>query len=256
MRRAKGTIQVFTFKEGLLSAVAHDLQIHLDTFDITLDGDSVRGEFPLRSLNLIGPVEDGQVQPDRYNASKRADVHKAMNEDILHTDKHPTARFSGRAAPKGEGYSVSGELELAGQKGPLTFEVGKQGGSYTGEFENPAEPVGARAVPSHARRHPPQGPGQGPLLPDRPAMNRSRARRWLWRDRTIRSGLARLAHRPRTGGRRPPSGARTGHVADPLGTLSSRLSSLDRTDRTRPGRRPADRRHPGHPAPRTELRAR
>ena len=135
MRRAKGTIQVFTFKEGLLSAVAHDLQIHLDTFDITLDGDSVRGEFPLRSLNLVGPVEDGQVQPDRYNAGKRADVHKAMNEDILHTDKHPTARFSGRAVPKSEGYSVSGELELAGQKGPLSFDVGKQGGSYTGEFE-------------------------------------------------------------------------------------------------------------------------
>jgi polyisoprenoid-binding protein YceI len=135
MRRAKGTIQVFTFKEGLLSAVAHDLQIHLEKFDITLDGENVKGEFPLQSLNLVGPVENGVVQPDKYDAGKRADVHKAMNEDVLKTDRNPTARFSGRAAPKGEGYSVSGELELGGQKGPLSFDVAKQGASYTGEFE-------------------------------------------------------------------------------------------------------------------------
>ena len=63
MRRAKGTIQVFTFKEGLLSAVAHDLQIQLDKFDITLDGENVRGEFPLQSLRLVGPVEDGRSSP-------------------------------------------------------------------------------------------------------------------------------------------------------------------------------------------------
>jgi hypothetical protein len=135
MRRAKGTIQVFTFKEGLLSAVAHDLQIQLDKFDITLDGENVQGEFPLQSLSLVGPVEDGVVQPDKYDAGKRADVHKAMNEDVLRTTAHPTARFSGRATPKGEGYSVSGELELAGQKNPLTFDVVRQGGAYNGELE-------------------------------------------------------------------------------------------------------------------------
>jgi hypothetical protein len=135
MRRAKGTIEVFTFKEGLLSAVAHDLQLRLEMFDITLDGEQVRGEFPLRSLSLIGPVENGTVQPDKYDAGKRADVHKAMNEEVLHTDKYPTARFSGRATPRGEGYSISGELELSGGKAPVSFEVVKQGGWYNGELE-------------------------------------------------------------------------------------------------------------------------
>jgi YceI-like domain len=135
MRRAKGTIQVFTFKEGLLSAVAHDLQMQLDTFDISLDGESVRGEFPLRSLQLVGPVENGVVQPEKYDAGKRADVLRAMNQDILHTEAHPTARFDGRATPRGEGYSVSGELDLAGRKGPLAFEVTREGASYRGELE-------------------------------------------------------------------------------------------------------------------------
>jgi hypothetical protein len=135
MRRAKGTIRVFTFKEGLLSAVAHDLQIRLDQFEIALDGENVTGEFQLKSLTLEGPVEKGVVQPNQYDAGKRADVHKAINQDILHTDRHPTARFTGRAVPRGEGYSVSGELELAGKKAPLAFEVASQGGEYRGELE-------------------------------------------------------------------------------------------------------------------------
>src|SRR5256885_12067352 len=50
MRKAKGTIRVFTFKDGLLSAVAHDLQIRLEQFAITLDGENVTGEFALKSL--------------------------------------------------------------------------------------------------------------------------------------------------------------------------------------------------------------
>jgi hypothetical protein len=134
MRRAKGTIRVFTFKEGLLSAVAHDLQLRLENFEITLDGEAVGGEFQLRTLTLEGPVENGVVQPERYDAGKRADVHKAMNGDILHTDQHPTARFTGRAVPSGEGYTVSGELELAGRAAPLAFEVVREGGEYRGDF--------------------------------------------------------------------------------------------------------------------------
>src|SRR5882724_5703092 len=41
MRRANGTIQIFTFKEGVLSAVAHDLRIRLESFAVTLDGTAV-----------------------------------------------------------------------------------------------------------------------------------------------------------------------------------------------------------------------
>jgi YceI-like protein len=135
MRKAKGTIRVFTFKDGLLSAVAHDLQIRLEQFTITLDGENVTGELPLKSLTLEGPVEKGVVQPNQYDAGKRADVHKAMNEDILHTDQHPIARFTGRAVPRGEGYSVSGDLELGGKKAPLAFEVARQAGEYRSEFD-------------------------------------------------------------------------------------------------------------------------
>jgi polyisoprenoid-binding protein YceI len=135
MRRAKGTIHVYTFKDGMLSAVAHDLCIRLEQFVITLEGDAVNGEFDLKSLFLDGPVRDGAVHPEDYDAGKRADVEKAMHADVLHSDKHPKARFAGRAAPKGEGFDVSGDLELAGKKAPLAFEVKRDGGSYRAQVE-------------------------------------------------------------------------------------------------------------------------
>jgi polyisoprenoid-binding protein YceI len=135
MRRAKGNIRVFTFKEGVLSAVAHDLQFHFEQFAISLEGDAVHGEFDLKSLALEGPVRDGAVHPEEYDAGKRADVAKAMHGDVLHTDKHPTARYKGRAAALGQGFKVSGELELGGKTAPLAFDVGYEGGAYRAQFE-------------------------------------------------------------------------------------------------------------------------
>ncbi|SRR6266542_2315331 len=135
MRRAKGSIRVFTFKEGVLSAVAHDLQLHLEQFAITLEGEAVHGEFDLKSLSLDGPVRDGVVHPEEYDAGKRAEVEKAMHEDVLHTAQHPTARYKGRAAPKGQGFSVSGDLELGGKTAPLAFDVGFEGGAYRAKIE-------------------------------------------------------------------------------------------------------------------------
>jgi polyisoprenoid-binding protein YceI len=135
MRRAQGTIHVFTFKEGVLSAVAHDLRIRLEKFSIELDGESVRGDFDLKSLFVDGPMENGELQANQYDAGKRADVEKAMHNDVLRTDKHPRAAFRGTAKPAGAGYQVSGELELAGKSAPLAFDVRNEGGTYRAEIE-------------------------------------------------------------------------------------------------------------------------
>lgn len=135
MRRVKGTIHVFTFKDGVLSAVAHDLRIRLEKFEITLEGNAVRAEFDLKSLFVDGPMENGALRADQYDAGKRADVEKAMHGDVLRTSKHPTASFAGTASEQGAGFAVTGELELAGKKAPLAFDVKNEGGTYTAAFE-------------------------------------------------------------------------------------------------------------------------
>lgn len=135
MRRATGIIQIFTFKEGIMSAVAHDLRVRLQTFDITLDGSAVNADFDLMSLLVEGPMSHGVFQPDQYDAGKKADVAKAMHGEVLHTDKHPKAAYSGTVVPVGDGFRVEGNLTLAGSTQPLAFDVRKDGTTYRAEFD-------------------------------------------------------------------------------------------------------------------------
>src|SRR3954454_20261656 len=95
--RGTGKLDVFTFKEGLLSRVAHDLKFELAKFSASLEGDQVKADIPLESLRLVGPVEDGVAHPERYDAGKRGDVEKAMQQDVLHLTQHSVAHFTGRA---------------------------------------------------------------------------------------------------------------------------------------------------------------
>jgi YceI-like domain len=138
MRRATGSIRVFTFKEGLMSAVAHDLRLQLRTFEITLDGTDVKAEFDLNSLLVEGPMQNGVLLADQYDAGKRADVARAMHGEVLHTDRHPKAVFTGSTTPSGAsgaGFHVAGQLQLAGSYQPLGFDVRNDNGTYRSEFE-------------------------------------------------------------------------------------------------------------------------
>lgn len=135
MRTATGKIQVFTFKDGVLSAVAHDLRLHFEKFNISLDGNKVRAEFDLKSLFVDGPVEGGALREGAYDAGKRAEVEKAMHNDVLKSDRAPRAVFSGNATPAANGFRVEGTLELAGGQAPLAFDVKSDGKRHSSTFE-------------------------------------------------------------------------------------------------------------------------
>jgi polyisoprenoid-binding protein YceI len=135
MRRATGTIRVFTFKEGMLSRVAHDLALRLDRFVVTLDGEILRVEFELASLVVEGPVESGVIRAERFDAATRAEIERAMHEHVLETRRHPTALFSGSAVPADSGFDVSGQLALVGRSVPLSFAVRRERGSLRAELE-------------------------------------------------------------------------------------------------------------------------
>lgn len=135
MRRASGTIRVFTFKEGVLSRVAHDLALRFDRFLVTLDGEILRAEFELAALVVEGPVESGVLRAERFDAATRAEIERAMHEHVLETRRHPTARFSGSAVPANSAFDVSGRLELVGRSVPLSFAVRREDGALRAEIE-------------------------------------------------------------------------------------------------------------------------
>lgn len=106
------SVRVFTFKDGLLARLAHDLQIRATDWEIEIDGDAVRARFGLAGLRVDGAVERGHVADGVLSSSDRSKVERTMTDDVLEVRRFPAATFTGaldRAAKR-----VTGELGLHG----------------------------------------------------------------------------------------------------------------------------------------------
>lgn len=115
---------VFTFKEGLLSPVAHDLRLRVTRFSIEVAASqgTVVASFDTNSLSVDCPMKDGVENPNALSAADKAKIAGQIREDVLNATKHPQATFRSNAvsARTDGGYDVSGELELHGVTQALT----------------------------------------------------------------------------------------------------------------------------------------
>jgi hypothetical protein len=107
------SVRVFTFKDGLLSRLAHDLQIRATDWEIVVDGDAVRGRFGLAGLRVDGAVEHGRVIDGKLSSSDRAKIERTMADDVLELRRHPVAMFEG--VLDREALRVRGELTMHGR---------------------------------------------------------------------------------------------------------------------------------------------
>jgi polyisoprenoid-binding protein YceI len=123
----EGRIAVYTFKRGLLSKIAHDLRLRLERFELRADGEQLEGEFYVDSLLVEGAIKRGELDPKALSDSDRRDILSNVRREILDADRHPAARFSGKATPRTGGYLVSGELELRGRRAPIETMVESDG---------------------------------------------------------------------------------------------------------------------------------
>lgn len=125
---------VFTYKEGLLSAVAHDLKLRVTRFTIDIEGDAVRAEFAADSLRVVHAIRDGRGDPAALSAADRQKIEANIVEEVLAARRYPTIRFAGRSQPaEAQGLSVDGELTLHGQSRPLRLRFATSGERWTTE---------------------------------------------------------------------------------------------------------------------------
>ncbi len=128
---SSGKLCVYTFKEGFLSAVAHDLLIEATQFSVNLtisDADnqpfSADAEIQANSLKVICAMKEGRQQPDTLKAKDKADIEEATTKDVIHPTKFPTIGFhSTDVQAKAGGYHVKGELTLHGTTRSIAFDV-------------------------------------------------------------------------------------------------------------------------------------
>ena len=131
----EGSVQIFTFKTGLLSRVAHDLQLRVEGFAIQVDGDEIVGRFRPVSITVDGVIRRGQLDLHALSDRDQAEILDNIRTTILQTTRHPEVVVRGTIVAASSGWRVDGTLELKGTKQPLVILVRREGARARGEVE-------------------------------------------------------------------------------------------------------------------------
>jgi polyisoprenoid-binding protein YceI len=120
-------VRVYTFKEGLLSKVAHDLELAVERFSITVEDEtSIESTFDASSLKVLTPL----------SASDRATIEATIKKEVLEVGRHPSITFRSSAiAPSGDGYRIEGTLELHGRRRSLVVDTRREGEGHRAEVK-------------------------------------------------------------------------------------------------------------------------
>lgn len=106
-------VLVFTFKHGLLSAVAHDLKLRATSFEVEVDEEHrrVRAKFDPASLRVVAAMRDGNENPSALSAHDRGVIEANIRDAVLHPSRFKELRFESTAIT---GDAITGELTLHG----------------------------------------------------------------------------------------------------------------------------------------------
>jgi polyisoprenoid-binding protein YceI len=118
---------VFTFKEGLLSPIAHDLRLRVGHFSVEVDEatHAIVASFDANSLSVDTPMRDGVENPSALSTADKQKIEGQIRDDVLHSARYPKVEFRGRATPvnAGGGYDLEGELTLHGVTQPISAQT-------------------------------------------------------------------------------------------------------------------------------------
>ena len=122
---ANSTITIHVGKTGLFSAAGHEHEVKAPVEQGAVD-DSGSGRvwFTVRAAGLT-------VQPE----SDQAKVQSTMQSEVLESGKYPEIKFQSTSVRSAgnDAWSVTGNLTLHGTTKPVTVEVRRASGAYTGE---------------------------------------------------------------------------------------------------------------------------
>jgi YceI-like domain len=119
------TLSVRTKKAGAASMAGHNLLIEVTDWSATLElgADPVDSKIELRAESGSMVVLEGTGGAMALEDEHKASIRQTIDDEIL--KRTPIVFRSTAIEPSGDGgrYSVSGELELAGRREPVSFEL-------------------------------------------------------------------------------------------------------------------------------------
>ncbi len=126
---------VFTYKEGLLAALAHDLKIRVAKFAIDVDNATrhIDARFDAASLRVLTAMQDG-VESPTLSSDNRSEIEGNIVRDVLDARTHPEIRFvSSEVHEKDAAYRITGKLALHGRQRQIVVRVHREEDRYVAE---------------------------------------------------------------------------------------------------------------------------
>ena len=137
-------IHVYTYKEGLLSKLAHDLRFTLTRFSISARGSEVSGRFEIGSLRVDGVMRSGKLERAELSQSDRDKIHETL-KDVLGAREYGEARLSARLITQQPPFVLEGQLTLRGDTRPITLQLEREEARLFGELDPRSRRSGAFA---------------------------------------------------------------------------------------------------------------
>jgi polyisoprenoid-binding protein YceI len=131
-----GRIEVFTFREGALSALGHDLRLRASRFDIEVLADSVTARVDASSLRVASAMRGGMPADATLSDRDKAEIERSSAREVLEVHKHPEATFVSSEVKRTEdGWSVRGTLTIHGVAHDGTFDVRRKNGKAVARID-------------------------------------------------------------------------------------------------------------------------
>ena len=130
---SSASVHVFSFKDGLLAKLAHDLEMKVGRFsiDIADDQSGVTATFDPKSLEILHSMKDGRPDSGTLSAGDKKKIGKNITDDVLRPKKHPEIRFaSTNVSGEGASRTVEGDLTLHGRTNRIRATVREQGSEW------------------------------------------------------------------------------------------------------------------------------
>lgn len=129
--------EVLTFKEGLLSAVAHDLCLKVERFTVEVgDDESIVARFEPDSLRVEHAMKEGRPDPSALSAKQKREIEGNIAKDVLHVRRHREITFrSTKVEGEGDQRRIEGALRLHGAERTIRAVARREGGRWSAEVE-------------------------------------------------------------------------------------------------------------------------
>jgi polyisoprenoid-binding protein YceI len=135
------TCEVFTKREGVLSAAGHDLKLRTEKFEIEADASSVRARFDPASLRVAAAMRGGREEPAALSERDRRDIERSCAREVLESHRFPEITFTSSEVRPG---TVRGTLSLHGRELTGEFAIERVQGRAVAEVEIDVRRFGIR----------------------------------------------------------------------------------------------------------------